>query len=242
MKAPGEIEIVGYQFEPQRLLPGENASLTLFMRLIEPLPDAFQTTVRLVSVADGQVVAQSESLTPQSLAVGAWQPGQVVAERFVTATTTNMPIGAYLLNFSLSRPGDVEAVWPLYRNNDVNPLDRVALGFTAVPWQGDLSPATPINANFDDQIRLSAFAIAGDSTPGETLPVELFWEPLQPPQEEYVVFVHILDSAGNLVGSHDGQPVEGRFPTNTWLVGDVIQDVHQVPLDPDLSAGFTRSK
>ena len=50
--------------------------------------------------------------------------------------------------------------------------------------------------------------------------------------EDYIVFVHLLDSDGMLVASHDGTPVHGIRPTSTWLPGEHVVDVHilQVPV------------
>jgi hypothetical protein len=31
--------------------------------------------------------------------------------------------------------------------------------------------------------------------------------------------------------------MEGRYPTQAWLPGDIVPDVHHVPLDPNVPAG-----
>jgi hypothetical protein len=176
------------------------------------------------------VVVESE----QMMAAANWQPGQVAAQQFALIAPTDLPVGAYMVNFSLGQGDDT---WPLYRNNDANVLDRVTLGETAVPWQGDLTSATANQALFGEAIRLAAFEVADEVQPGESLPVHLYWEALGQPQKSYVVFVHLLDESGNLVSSHDSAPQDGRFPTNTWLPGDLLQDTHTLQLAADLPEG-----
>ena len=61
--------------------------------------------------------------------------------------------------------------------------------------------------------------------------VTLIWSTTDILQNDYVVFVHLLDSAGNLLTSHDGLPAAGRRPTTTWTTNEIVLDVHkfQVP-------------
>lgn len=224
---PTRLDIVGYQYKPKRVQPGEAVQLTLFMRATAPLTEAVRSELRLVSPVDGQVWQQSERLAPAT----ALSAEKVVTETFTVATTAEMPVGAYELNFSL-RGAQTGEVWPLYRNNDVNPLDRVTLGYVAVPWHGTMARATPADATFADQVALVAFEVSRGP-----LAVTLYWQALRPPQDDYLVFVHLLDEAGQLVASHDGRPVSGRFPTDAWLTGDVVEDVHPLPLDTGLPAG-----
>ena len=66
---------------------------------------------------------------------------------------------------------------------------------------------------------------------GDKLVVTLIWSTTDILQNDYVVFVHLLDSAGNLLTSHDGLPAAGRRPTTTWTTNEIVLDVHkfQVP-------------
>lgn len=81
---------------------------------------------------------------------------------------------------------------------------------------------------------------------GDHLRVSLLWSsPARIITQDYVVFVHLLDSDGMLLASHDGPPASGRRATSTWQPGEKILDVHafQMPavLDSDrftLSVGM----
>jgi hypothetical protein len=98
----------------------------------------------------------------------------------------------------------------------------------------------PIEATFGDRIRLVSFAAPDSLTSGQTLEVRLYWKALQPLEEDYIVFVHLLDASDELVASHDGPPRDGESPTSTWLPGDVVPDVHHVTVEPDTSTGTYR--
>ncbi|MCP4427153.1 MAG: DUF4401 domain-containing protein [Chloroflexi bacterium] len=234
VRASDVVEVVGYQLEPARVLPGETITATLHFKLLQPLTAPILATLRLSALPDGQIATQSEQLVPGGQTAEQWLPGQVITERLTIAAPPDLPVGAYAVNFSL---GQSSEIWPLYRNNDANMLDRAALGTTAVPWQGEFDNAIISNARFGEAIRLASFEVADESQPGETLVVRLYWEALSQPEKSHAVFVHLLDEVGNLVGSHDSAPRDGRFPTNTWLSGDLIQDNHTIQLDVGLPSG-----
>jgi hypothetical protein len=95
----------------------------------------------------------------------------------------------------------------------------------------------PVEATFGDRVRLVSFAATDSTSPGQTLDVRLYWEALRPLKEDYIVFVHLLDSSGALIAGHDGPPRNRESPTSTWLPGDVVPDVHRVTLEPDTPTG-----
>ncbi len=91
-------------------------------------------------------------------------------------------------------------------------------------------------AAFEEGITLVGFAAQRD-TAAAWLRVTLFWRASRVPQRDLTVFVHLYDAAGQLVASHDGQPVYGQLPTTRWPTDDLIPDRHDFPLPRDLPPG-----
>lgn len=95
--------------------------------------------------------------------------------------------------------------------------------------------------NFDDRIALLGVDVADESfAPGGKLPVILTWQGLAEMNEDYTVFVQVLDAADRIVGQMDAWPVQGTRPTSTWQPGDTIIDPYNVQLSPDLPPGDYR--
>jgi hypothetical protein len=91
---------------------------------------------------------------------------------------------------------------------------------------------------FDDGLILSGYAarpVAGGNP--AILETEMFWQAERTPTRDYTVFVHLYDSTGRLIASHDGPPVYGYMPTSQWPVGQVIPDRHDIPLPDGLPGG-----
>jgi hypothetical protein len=47
--------------------------------------------------------------------------------------------------------------------------------------------------------------------------------------EDYTVFIHLVDANGQLVAQMDGQPFQGRYPTSWWSPGELIVDRRSAP-------------
>jgi hypothetical protein len=111
---------------------------------------------------------------------------------------------------------------------------RVSLGTIEVTGEGVLmtppAVAQTAKVDFADVAQLIGFTVATtDSTTAETLPVELVWRSLTDgAATDYVVFVHVIDADGRLIGQHDGQPAGGTRPMSDWLAGEYIVDGHPV--------------
>ncbi|MBK8050547.1 MAG: hypothetical protein IPK16_27650 [Anaerolineales bacterium] len=59
-------------------------------------------------------------------------------------------------------------------------------------------------------------------------------------QNNYQVFVHLLDAQGNKILQRDGQPVQWTRPTSTWREGEYITDHYGLLLPDTLSSGQYR--
>jgi hypothetical protein len=54
------------------------------------------------------------------------------------------------------------------------------------------------------------------------------WQPLQTLPQNLKVFVHLVDSAGNVIAQYDGYPQSGDYPTAQWVPGELIADSYPV--------------
>ncbi len=233
---PNQVEMVGYKFEPKVIQPGEDVYLTVYLQATQPITVGFRTQANLTYLQDEWVWAWNRESTPQSMAGHAWQPGQIIPERFKLESEDTLPYGAYKVQV-FWRWIDEGPHWPVYRDNDSNTLDRVLLGYVAVPPPVEDVAATPTQARFGDRILLTGYDLAGTVSAGEMVEIVLYWQALRLPDDDYFVFVHLLDEAGQFITSHDGQPMNGRFSTRAWQPEITVPDTHRLTLPPNLSPG-----
>ena len=82
-----------------------------------------------------------------------------------------------------------------------------------------VTPSTASTALFGDVIQLQGYTSCGDKT-------TLYWFSMGAPALNYTVFVHALNSQGQVVGQSDA-PV--AYPTLFWDKGEQILDLHPIP-------------
>ena len=111
----------------------------------------------------------------------------------------------------------------------------------AVPSAPATEMATAVSLQFGDAIRLNGYTL-GETTlrSGDIVEVTLFWETAVPLQNRYKVFLHLLDSNGNLVSQRDSEPSGSLALTTTWQPGEVVIDNHGLLIPNDLPPGSYR--
>jgi len=75
---------------------------------------------------------------------------------------------------------------------------------------------------YDLPISNTKYPIPNTLKPGDSLTITLYWQSLDEMNQDYSVFVHLLDETELIVAQRDMYPGQGLYPTNLWSTGDVI--------------------
>jgi hypothetical protein len=95
----------------------------------------------------------------------------------------------------------------------------------------------PLSVNLADRIRLLGYNMTGAFRPGNEVHLTLFWQALKAMDENYTVFIHIVDPQGHIWGQKDNPPVDGFYPTTAWEAGEIVRDQYEVPISPEAPPG-----
>ena len=74
-------------------------------------------------------------------------------------------------------------------------------------------------------------------TAGAQVKLILYWQALRPIDQNYTVFVHLLDAGGRIVAQVDRQPQAYTYPTDWWATGEVVPDEMVLDVPADASPG-----
>ncbi len=97
-------------------------------------------------------------------------------------------------------------------------------------------PSQPVVTQFGPAIQFLGYDLPATSVaPGETLYVNLYWQALQPPGDNYRAFVHLTDGT-HLWGQQDDNPA-CRLPTSIWRSGQRGQGQFRLPVKPETPPG-----
>ncbi len=241
------IAILGYDLDRQVVRVGETLHLTLYLQALQKLDEYYMPFVHLalrpfdnLRTTRAQDAAHWYRFTTDSrFLTPFWEPGQVVAERYDITIPFGTEPGQYPLELgitSLSRGQEL----PLSSGGTTIELATVRIE------EGQTQPPSDIIkkalANFDSKILLEKARTKPTVVrPGEAIYVTLYWRTLQPIDECYTIFVHVIDSSNRIWGQKDFTPLGGSYPTflwiPKWLEGQVIDDRYIVILDPQTPPG-----
>ena len=228
------VQLVGFSYAPEELIPGGEFDITLYWRTDTPLREDYSVFVHLVDEL-GIVQAQSDSYPAQgSRPTSEWQPGTVVVDEHRVRLPQMLPA-----------PGSLRVEAGMYRYADGRRLptaqgDSVALG--SVDSVALTSPAgipNPMRAVFGDKIALTGYSLDRRSLrPGESLQLDLWWEGLTRMAQDYKVFVHLMLPPDAVWAQQDRQPQGGAARTSTWEPGQVVEDQYTLSVPPDAPPGI----
>jgi len=88
----------------------------------------------------------------------------------------------------------------------------------------------------DGQIALVEATLQGAPAPGQTVTLLPRWQALRSLDQDYTLFVHVVDEEGNTWGQRDAMPQDGQYPTSAWPVGEVISDSYTLAVKPEAPA------
>ncbi|MFN8456212.1 MAG: glycosyltransferase family 39 protein [Anaerolineae bacterium] len=228
----GHLKLLAYQLEPASPRPGEIVHLTLYWQAVKEMPEPLRLTVQL---ADSRRIGLDR--TDTEIRPDDWFIGEVKTTRheFHLPPDLETPLAGQV-EVTLQDKAEV-ALRPTSLAGA--PLDEVAARFTIPPQQWpSLAEATPAAGVWQNGLALKGYMLVpSPARPGETVTVTLFWQAEQPVAENYVVFMHLVDKAGQLAAQNDDLPRHGAYPIPWWLPGQPVEDAHPLLLPPDLSPG-----
>jgi 4-amino-4-deoxy-L-arabinose transferase-like glycosyltransferase len=243
------IQLVGAVVAPgQTVTPGGGpVEVTLYWQVTTPVAKDYVSSIHLLGrgyTSVGQINRYPASgLIPTSR----WRPGQIYRDVYhvYVGKTAVAPSRLRLLVsiFDLESDQPLPAFGP-----NGTPIEFLLLAETARLAAGPAhtpEPETRLNVPFAGGITLVGYDMIPQPTPpGAIGRLTLYWQAsgaegqaYVPLLQDYTVFVHLLDAAGNQIVNADAPPVNGDYPTSMWQAGDVADDLHLLPLPPDLPTG-----
>jgi len=161
-----------------------------------------------------------------------WPAGEARVDRLGLLVPAGTPPGDYRLALQVYQTSDL-AVLPAVQ--DGRGTSEVLLGKVRVirpaspPPVSALAVASPLVRDFGP-LRLLGYALRtpGSLLPGETIDLDLFWQALRAPGEDFLPRLQLLDPAGGVAAERMEKPVTGTYPTAWWEAGELVTDPHSL--------------
>jgi hypothetical protein len=162
-----------------------------------------------------------------------WQEGIVVKDERQIRLLPGSPPGRYDVEVSLYDPYSQRSL--------ESQSGRLALPVEIPPREPPAIEALdiehPVKAYLDNKVKLLGYNIESSFHPGHGIHLDLFWQALQPMEEDYTVFIHLIDGEGNGQGQKDNPPGDGFYPTTLWTQGEIVRDQYDLLISTDAPPG-----
>jgi 4-amino-4-deoxy-L-arabinose transferase-like glycosyltransferase len=233
----GGISLVGYELAPQDPEPGQDLSIVLHWQARSPVWGHYTAFVHLTD-EDGKLLTQVDQPPLRGLyPTTQWRPGPTMPDRYWLSLPDDMASGRYRLVVGLYQTHTRETL-PAIAGKGV--LDYLWIG----PRPAVSDPEVRLGARFGDSIQLRGYDLSQGATapvpPGTDVAIRLHWESIARVEEDYTVFVHLVDSEGQIQAQADGPPLAGRYPTSFWKPGELLQDDHTLVVGEQVRPGKYR--
>ncbi len=247
------VRLTGYDVTPVSARPGQPITLNLYWRSLTDKTFDQRLFLQIIDSA-GQPLNQAEEPAFRE-DMYRWRPDGILPTQHTLWLGPETPPGAYLIRLGFFDPRTGERL-PIMEGGKIGnledggePVDQVQLGLFYVTADGDAprQPDIPLTTTFGEAIDLTGVTIPDlHSRPPNlqslipnyqlpipqppNLPITLFWQPRQPTDQPYTVFLQLLDEQGTVISGKDRQPLNGLYPTTRWSPGEPIVDTFSLPL------------
>ncbi len=226
-------ELVGYALPQKTVNPGEALPLTVYWRALGPIGEDWSVKINLFD-ADGEIVGRWNAFPGGgSYPTRLWQPGEIIVDTYrvpIEADAHGPGVGRIEVGLFRRVPlGDLAARDPEGRPVTPNIARYKINGPSSVEIQN------PVRFNFENQIALVGYAVENSM---DHLRVHLYWRARQSINQDYKVFVHLVDRRGETVAQQDNQPQHDAYPTSFWGIGETVPDDYELEVPPNAAGEY----
>jgi 4-amino-4-deoxy-L-arabinose transferase-like glycosyltransferase len=233
----GELMLMGYDLELDRLESDGQLDVTLYWQDLEPIGENYEVVLKLLDGAYKVWGREEGPPVDGLLPTGTWQKSELIVDRHTIRSLPGTHTGDYWIEVALY--GTFGRRWL-----EPDPESSALLGPVTLPSQRWLPKALDIEqhveANLGDGIRLLGYSIESGFRPGDNIHLTLFWQCLEEMEQSYTVFTHLVDAGDHIVAQKDNPPVDGFYPTTKWEVGEIVRDQYDLVIPSDAPSGEYR--
>jgi len=229
------MRLVGYDQSSSSARPGETLTVTLFWQPQSEIDFDYSSYVHLVDEVGRGITQSDHQVGGDYYPTSLWRPGEVLRDNHVLTIPQDVAPGVYRL------------VAGMYRYPSLEPLGGPAdIGLLAIKDPADVKMTFPEDPqSTSDTLRISDVAFGerimllgyDPKVVDNVIELVLYWQAERPMDQNWTVFVHLVDGAGNLIAQHDSWPRDGRYPTSVWDQGEVVDDRHLLMLPANMAEG-----
>lgn len=232
-----KILLLGYEIVDNRIPFDGRSRINLYWQALRRMKE--DCTIYLKVLNDAYHVWGQQDSRPawDGLPTNSWQEGQVVGDKREIEILPATPPGLYWVEVIVQ---DIHSGHSLKAEEG----GSVLLGPIEIPEQNPppsidaLDIEQPLEAVWGGKIRLLGYNIESGFRPGDNIHLTFFWQCLEPMEEDYTVFVHLVDEESHILAQKDNPPVDGFYLTTKWEPGEIVRDQYDLIVPQDVQGDW----
>lgn len=221
----GELQLLGYTLDQDRVMPGGEFNITLYWRALHPLDQELAPHVQLVNLLHSEAWGVSEKLAPGNIKTTQYAVERFISDPHQLRVYEDIPPYAAQIGVQITQ---LESGEPL-------PLPDGSTTLYLEPLIRIEAPTIQANKlldyNLGGKVELRCASV---SQADGQFNIDLYWYVQETPAQELVTLVHGLADDGALVQQNDSAPLKGLYPAPLWQPGQALADRHTLPYDADI--------
>ncbi len=220
----GKVLFLGYDLNRERVQAGDRVRLTLYWQALEPLEKDYSAFVHLDAPPSGTTYLAADTRPPGDaqaqidIPTTRWELDSYVRDEHRFEVPADLPPVRYTLRAGLYDPATGEGLGEILELQEIQVLPERPVHLGDVPNR--------VEVRLGEYAELVGYEFEGGPAPSLTL----YWRANERIEQDYTVFVHVLDADGAILGQADGLPLGGMYPTRAWWPGQIIADRRELPL------------
>jgi hypothetical protein len=237
----------GYRVVPKVTPPANTLKLNLYWQSHRQQPKTHKLFIHLIDPEGNTMRIMDMPVFPGDLS--RWRAHRFL-KTYEIPIPQDIPKGTYLLRMGLFDPQTQVALKVRDLSDRAPPASQQAIVLSPfyVETEGadPRSPQHPMHIELGEKVVFLGYEtrLAPNSQRTTDGPIQLkvktVWSTLSPMAVDYTIFVHLLNEDNELLTNSDTQPLNGRYPTSQWKVGEIIVDTFTLSLEPEIYAANHR--
>ena len=209
------------------VMPGDYLPVALLWKLDQPAGTEWQTVLDLDGFTSGRLASVTAATGANGAPLSQWRVGEPVRDMRVLQVPYTAQPGWYRL--SVGR-----------KVGDQPTAESVLLGLVQVkPYPFEAVPTnipTPVDARVGE-FSLLGYGLYQPITRNTVLDFHTYWRAETTPQQDGVLFLHLVDPDGRPGPQDDNPPDQGKRSTLTYRSGEGVDQVHRIIIASGAPAG-----
>lgn len=234
-----KIELLGYELGIHKARAGEPISITLYWRCLADMEENYTVGLSILG-PDLQAYGQLAAYPGHgNYATSVWKEGDIIKDSFEVRVHRTFPApGMARIYVALYTYPEEEHLALLDAHGEPTGDAAIFGRISVAPAQSpEYAIEHPLYYNLGDRMALVGYEIEEGMLGAGCLHLTLYWQALADMEEDYTVFVHVVDEEEETLMQDDGHPRNGYYPTSFWHKGEIIEDEYYLCLPRNMGSG-----